>query len=240
MLVTGASRGIGRGVAMALAQAGANLALNYFRDATAAESLAEAVRAEGVETFTVQGDLHDLQRMRALFDLCDERLGGLDGLVLNAAGNMRTIPFDQVTEQDFEQVFTANARGFFFAMQEAARRLRDGGAIVSMSSGGVMRPGPGAAPYNGAKAALEYFTAVLAREIPAARRITVNTVMPGVILTEGLQAEAPPAFLEDARCQTPLGRLGEPADIAGAVVFLLSDAARFVTGQRIVVNGGLY
>ena len=167
----------------------------------------------------------------------EEKYGRLDILV-NNAGTATFTPLADVTEEDFDALFALNVKGAFFAMQEAARRLADGGRIVNISSGITIGGGPGGSVYGGTKGALEQFTLAAAKEL-GPRGITVNTVSPGMTVTDLMSRRHPDRAQQERMAQaSPLGRLGQPDDIADVVAFLVSDAGRWVTGQNIRANGG--
>jgi 3-oxoacyl-[acyl-carrier protein] reductase len=155
--------------------------------------------------------------------------------VINNAGLALYKPLTDVLEEEFDATFTLNARGTFFALQEAARRMTDGGRIVSISTGGTVSASPTASIYAGSKAAVEQFTKALAKEI-GGRGITVNVVSPGFTDTEMLANN--PQLKEKGAKMSPLGRLGQPADVADVVAFLVSKQARWITGQNIQAGGG--
>jgi 3-oxoacyl-[acyl-carrier protein] reductase len=234
-LVTGASRGIGRAIAERLGRDGAAVALTYAGNAAAAAEVAAALRAGGAEAEPFPLDLRDTASVRALFDAVLARFGRLDVLVNNAAGVNIFAATADMTEADYDAMFGIT-RGVYVALQEAARRMADGGRIVSVSTGGTVGSSPGGGAYTGSKAAIEQFTVALAKEL-GPRGITVNTVLPGVTRTDGLVL--PEAVVAQMIAQTPLGRLGEPRDVADAVAFLVSDDARWVTGHHLRVAGGL-
>jgi 3-oxoacyl-[acyl-carrier protein] reductase len=234
-LVTGASRGIGRAIAERLGRDGAAVALTYAGNAGAAAEVAAAIRAGGREAEPFPLDLRDTASVRALFDAVLGRFGRLDLLVNNAAGVNVFAPTAELTEAEYDSMFQVT-RGVYFALQEAARRVSDGGRIVSVSTGGTVGSSPGGGAYTGSKAAIEQFTMALAKEL-GARGVTVNTVLPGVTQTDGLVL--PEAVVAQMVAQTPLGRLGAPRDVADAVAFLVSDDARWITGHHLRVAGGL-
>ena len=234
-IVTGASRGIGRAVAERLGRDGARVIVNYAQNAGKAQEVVEAVEAAGSQAVAVQSDIGRLEDVRRLFQAADERFGGVD-IVINNASISVFKPHAEVSEEEFDRVFGLIARGTFFALQEAANRLRDGGRIVSISSGGTVTGGPGAGLYLGAKAAVEQFGLALAKEL-GPRTITVNAVLPGLTDTDGMIM--PPEAVEQAVGMTPLGRLGQPEDVAGVVAFLVGEDGRWMTGQLVRAGGGL-
>jgi 3-oxoacyl-[acyl-carrier protein] reductase len=239
-IVTGASRGIGRAIAERLARDGCTVAVNYARSREEAEQVVAEIAARGGRAFALQGDLGDSSDVRRIVHGTVERCGRLDVLVNNAAiAPMR--PTSDVTEDELRRVFAVNAFGPFLAMQEAARVLPRGGRIVNVSSGATTVGFPSMSAYLASKAALEQMSLVFANEL-GAQGINVNTILVGVTQTRMLD-EADAFFSPEVRSamvqRTPLGRLGEPADIADVVAFLSSDDARWITGQSIRVDGGI-
>lgn len=241
-VVTGGSRGIGRAVVRRLAADGAAVVFSYLRDGAAAESTVDQVARAGGRAWAVQADQAEPDAVEKLFDAADRHfedagLGGLDILVNNAGGAVPQ-PIDTVTVDDYDRTMAVNARGVFLALQQAGRRLREGGRVVNVSTVSTAAAGPGEAIYTASKAAVEQFSRVASREL-APRGITVNTVSPGVTETDLLRRNAPEAALRNVASMTPLGRLGRPADIAAVVAFLAGDDAAWVTGQNIRADGGL-
>ena len=234
-LVTGASRGIGRAIALRLGRAGASVVVNYARSPDQAQEVVAALEAAGGRATAIQADLSQPADVARLFEQGEAFFGGLD-IVVNNAGTYLSKPLAEVTMDDFNQVFDLDAKGTFLALQEAARRVRDGGRIVNISSGQTAVPFPGGAVYAGSKAAVEQFGLVLAKEL-GSRQITVNNVLPGITETEAL--DLPEALRQQLIQNTPLGRLGQPDDIAEVVGFLVSPAARWMTGQNVRATGGL-
>lgn len=234
-VVTGSSRGIGRAVAERLAEAGANVVITYASNRELADEVAAAVGETGVESLAVQLDLRDLESVRALLPAAINRFGQVDILVNNAAGYHHFAPTAQMAVDAYDSMFQVT-RGVFFLLQEAAAKIADHGAIVSFSTGGTSMPRPGGGAYCGSKAAIEQFSNCLSKEI-GARGVRVNTVAPGVTKTEGLVLDQ--NMVTQLIGMTPLGRLGEPSDIADAVALLCSDNAHWITGQNIRVTGGM-
>lgn len=229
-LVTGAARGIGRAIAERLAAEGARVAVNYSSSAAAAGELAE--RLGGI---AVRADVGQRRQVMEMFDRAEAVFGGLDIVVNNAAVAVMR-PLADFSDEEFERVFAVNTRGAFYCCREAARRLRDGGRIVNISTGATVGGTAGGSVYCASKAAVEQFTRALAREL-APRRITVNTVSPGFTETDMLASL--PHLAELAPQLTPLGRAGKPEEIAAAVAWLCTEDARWITGQNIQAGGGL-
>ncbi|MFJ4620664.1 glucose 1-dehydrogenase [Streptomyces sp. NPDC088812] len=237
-LVTGASRGIGRSIAERLGADGARVIVNYRSDAEAAAQVVSSVERAGGRAAAVRADVRDPDELRGLFETAEQSYGGLDLLVANV-GVARFAPLADATDEDFELMFTTNTRATFMALREAARRLRDGGRIVVVSSGAAVTARPASGLYAASKAAGDLLMRTAAKEL-GPRGITVNSVLPGATRTDALEAGMTPERLEATRAQTPLGRLGEPADIAAVVAFLVSDAGGWITGQTLHAGGGLF
>ena len=242
-LVTGASRGIGRAIAERLGQEGANVVVSYAGNRDKAEEVVSKIQnsgskaiAEGVpKAVAIQADIRQIDQVRSLFRQTLDHFGKLDILVNNAAGQNIFKPTAEMTEDEYDSMFDIT-RGVYFALQEAAKHIADGGRIVSISSSGTAMAIPAGGAYAGCKAAIEHFSAGLAKEL-GVRGITVNTISPGVTNTDGLVLEQ--AQVDQLIVQTPMGRLGQPEDIASAVALLVSDDAHWITGQWIRANGGI-
>jgi 3-oxoacyl-[acyl-carrier protein] reductase len=241
-LVTGASRGIGRAIAVALGRRGVSVALNY-RSPIEAEEAAEAVSeiaGLGGKATAIEADLADMAQIGELFDQSIAALGRPDFVISNVGGIVAPRRIADFDEAHYDLVTTLNAKSAFFVLSRAAREVRDGGRIVAISSSTTTRPYAGTAAYAGSKAALEAYCAVLAHEL-GERRITVNSVAPGLTQTEGMMSAPPPqARIREVEAATPLGRLGEAADIADSVMMLLGDEAHWITGQAIRAGGGFH
>ncbi|MGB3636153.1 MAG: glucose 1-dehydrogenase [Rivularia sp. (in: cyanobacteria)] len=234
-IVTGSSRGIGRAIAERLGQDGAKVVVTYMGNKERAEEVVAKIHLSGTEAIAVQVDMRKIADVRRLFQQTFEHFGKVDILVNNAAGKNIFQPTAVMSEEDYDSMFDIT-RGVYFALQEAAKQLTDNGRIVSISTGGTSRAIPTSGAYTGSKAAIEQFSMALAKEI-GSRGITVNTVAPGVTKTDGLVLNQ--EQVNQMIAQTPLGRLGEPSDIASAVALLVSEDARWITGQNIRVTGGI-
>jgi 3-oxoacyl-[acyl-carrier protein] reductase len=237
-LITGASRGIGRATALELAAAGAAIGVNYRSDAAGAEAVVGEIMAAGGRALALEADVADPESAAALVARCEEELGEIDALVCNA-GITRDNLMARISPKDFNDVIATNLGGTFHVCQAAGRRMlrRRRGAIVTMSSIVGIHGNAGQTNYSASKAGLIGLTKSLAKEI-GSRGVRVNCIAPGYIATE-LTDALPESAREALLASTPLGRLGQPEDIARCVRFLVSDAAGFVTGAVLSVDGGL-
>lgn len=237
-LVTGASRGIGRAVAIALAEAGANIAIGYRSRLEEAEHVLREVNAHGREGIVLAGDVADSQVPAALVDAAVKRWGRLDVLV-NNAGITRDNLVMRMSEADWDAVITTNLKAPFLACKAALRPMlkQRYGRIVNISSLAGVAGNAGQANYRAAKAGLIGLTRALAREV-GSRNITVNAVAPGFVQTEILHG-VPAEILERATQAAAIPRIGTPADVAAAVLFLASPGASYITGQVLGIDGGL-
>ncbi|NEQ46659.1 MAG: SDR family oxidoreductase [Leptolyngbya sp. SIOISBB] len=234
-VVTASSRGIGRAVAKRLSREGAAVVVNYVSSPEKAEAVVQEITAAGGQAIVAQGSVANQRDVRHLFETAEQQLGAID-IVVNVAGASVFKPHTELTDEDFDKVFSVNARGAMYILQEAAKRIKDGGRIVQFSTGGTMMPISAGGIYAASKAAGERFAFALAKEI-GHRQVTVNVVSPGVTNTDGLIM--PQEAVDQLIQQTPLGRLGQPDDVANVVAFLVSDDAHWLTGQNIQANGGI-
>ncbi|TKB69321.1 MAG: glucose 1-dehydrogenase [Nitrospira sp.] len=232
-IVTGASNGIGRAIAERLAEDGAIVVVNYSKSSEKAQQVVVGIQGKGGKALAVQTDMSQVAEARRLVIDTVKQFNRLDILV-NNAGKFMPKPLDDTTEEEFDSVIALNAKGPYFAMQEAAKVLKDGGRIVNISTGGTHLHFPGATAYLGSKAALEQYTKGLAQEL-ASKGVTVNTVSPGFTETGMMTDE----YRQIGIQLTPMKRLGVPKDIADVVAFIVSEEARWLTGQTIQVGGGI-
>ena len=236
-LVTGASRGIGAAIASRLAADGFAVVLNYAGGDKEAAALAARIEGAGGRALTAQADVSDPQAVRRMFDAAEAALGGVDVLV-NNAGIMRLAPLADSDDALIERQIAVNLQGSLYALREAARRLRDGGRIVNLSSSVVGLSLPTYGVYAATKAAIEAATRVLAKELRG-RAITVNAVAPGPTATDLFLDGKPPAVVDQLARMSPLERLGRPEDIANAVAFLAGPDGGWINGQVLRANGGI-
>ena len=237
-LVTGASRGVGRGIALGLAADGWDVAVNFHDDGEGAESTAAAIRAQGRSAWVQRADVGDATQVRQMFQALTIDAGHID-LLVNNAGVQTWAPLLELKEEDWDRTIRTNLKGTFLCMREAALSMRDrGGSIVNIGSGANKAPFPLLADYCASKGGIEALTSVAAVELGRSR-IRVNCVAPGCVEIERTRKEDP----DYARLWgglTPLGRIGQVEDVASAVCFLASDRADFITGQTLYVDGGLW
>jgi 3-oxoacyl-[acyl-carrier protein] reductase len=236
-LVTGASQGLGSATTRALHAAGATVVINFFPDPDKVnESRAQVLAAElGERSLFVGAEVRDPGAVDRMFEAVRAALGGID-IVVNNAAVLRDRTIRNMTDEDWQAVIDTNLTGVFHMNRAAARHLRDDGRIVSMASIAATVGFFGQANYAAAKAGVAAMTRVLSREL-ARRRITVNAVAPGVVLTE-MGKSIPEGVRESMLAQIPLGRFGEPDEIANVILFLCSPLASYMTGQTLHVNGG--
>ncbi len=238
-LVTGASRGIGRSIALQLAEEGYNVAVNYAGSKDKAEAVVEEIKAKGVDSFAIQANVANGDEVKAMIKEVVSQFGSVDVLV-NNAGITRDNLLMRMKEQEWDDVIDTNLKGVFNCIQKVTPQMlrQRGGAIINLSSVVGAVGNPGQANYVATKAGVVGLTKSSAREL-ASRGITVNAVAPGFIvsdMTDALSDELKDQMLE----QIPLARFGEDTDIANTVAFLASDKAKYITGQTIHVNGGMY
>lgn len=236
-VVTGASRGIGRAIATALAADGHAVVVGYAGNDVAAKEVVDEITVGGGRAVAVRADVADEGGVAAMFDTAVDAYGGVD-VVVNSAGRMALSPIAELDLDMLDELYRTNIRGSFVVARESARRLRSGGAIVMLSTSVVGLQFPGYGAYAASKGAVEAMTLILARELRG-RDITVNAVAPGPTATELFLNGKDEETIEHLAKQPPLERLGTPADIAGVVAFLAGPGGRWVNGQVLRVNGGI-
>jgi 3-oxoacyl-[acyl-carrier protein] reductase len=239
-VVTGASKGIGAGIAKEFGEAGATVIVNYASSKTDADKVVNEITKRGGKAVAVQGSVTKKDDVEKLFAAAEKAFGKLDILV-NNAGVYEFVPLEDVTEQQFHKMFDTNVLGMLLATQEALKHFNaEGGSIVNIGSLASSLTPPTAVVYNATKGAVDAITRTLAKEL-GPRKIRVNSINPGMVITEGAVAGG---YTEgDMRnmfeSMTPLGRVGETDDIAPAAVFFASDDSKWVTGETLLIAGGL-
>jgi 3-oxoacyl-[acyl-carrier protein] reductase len=238
-VVTGASKGIGAGIAKALAAEGAAVVVNYASSKEGAEKVVAEIKAKGGKAVAVQGDVAKAADVKKIFAETKKAFGKVDVLV-NNAGVYQFAPLENVTEQEFNRQFGTNVLGLILATREAAKHFDGtGGSVINIGSVVSRLTPPMSVVYSATKGAVDAVTAVLAKEL-GPRKIRVNSINPGLVITEGVQTQgiAGSDFEAQIVAATPLGRAGEPEDIAPVAVFLASDDSHWVTGETLTVSGG--
>jgi 3-oxoacyl-[acyl-carrier protein] reductase len=239
-LVTGASKGIGASIAKHLAGEGAAVVVNYASSKEGAERVVAEIASSGGKAIAVQANVAKQADIERLFAATKKAFGRLDILV-NNAGVYEFLPLEAVTEEHFHKQFDLNVLGLILASREAANHFGPaGGSIINISSLAGPMPISNGSVYSATKAAVDAVTKALAKEL-GARKIRVNAINPGMVETEGVHAAgfAESEFRKQLEAQTPLGRIGQPEDIAPAAVFLASTDAAWITGETLVIAGGL-
>ena len=238
-LVTGASKGIGAAIAKALAAEGASVIVNYASSKAGADKVVDEIYKAGGKAVAVGGDVSKAAEAQGLVDAAVENFGRLDVLV-NNSGVYGWSPIEEVTEEDFHRQFNINVLGLLLTTQAAVKHLGEGSSIINIGSVVSRITPPGSCIYSGTKGAVDAITGVLAREL-GPRKIRVNALNPGMVDTEGSQSAGfiGSDFETGTVAQTPLGRIGQPNDIASIAVFLASDDSAWLTGEQLLAGGGL-
>jgi 3-oxoacyl-[acyl-carrier protein] reductase len=238
-LVTGASKGIGAAIAKSLAAEGASVAVNYSSSKAGADKTVAEIVAAGGRAVAVQGDVSKAANARTIVDSTVKQFGRLDILV-NNSGVYEFAPIESVTEESFHRLFNTNVLGLLLTTQAAAKHLGEGSSIINIGSVVSRLTPPGSAVYTATKGAVDAITGVLSREL-AGRKIRVNSLNPGMVETEGSHTGGiiGSDFEKSTVSQTPLGRVGQPEDIASVAVFLASDDSHWLTGEQLLAGGGL-
>jgi 3-oxoacyl-[acyl-carrier protein] reductase len=235
-IVTGGSGGIGSVICERLAAEGASVVVHYSGHEDAAKQVVQHIEARNGKAIAVQADLSQSDRVAALFDQTEQQFGAPDILV-NLAGIRLIGAIADMDDDAFDKTFGLNAKGAFFCMREAARRLNNNGRIVNISSGLVVRPSAGYGLYVGSKAAVEHMSKVLSIEL-GDRCITVNSVSPGPTATDEFKNSVDESKAAAAAAQSPFNRIGQPDDIANVVAFVVSEQCSWITGHTFQANGG--
>ena len=236
-VVTGASKGIGAAIAKAFAAEGAAVAVNYASSKAGADAVVAAIVGTGGKAIAVQADVSKADQADGLIEAAINAFARLDVLV-NNAGVYESSPIEAVTEDQYRRIFDVNVLGVVLTTQAAVKHLGEGGSVINISSNATSGFWPQLAIYAGSKGAVDVITGVLAKEL-GPRKIRVNAINPGLVETEGSGAGLSSEFKQYIVAQTPLGRTGRPDDIAALAVFLASDDARWLTGEKLLATGGL-
>src|ERR1700676_3518632 len=238
-VITGASKGIGAAIAKSLAAEGASVVVNYASSKTGADKVVADITKAGGKAVAVAGDVSKAAAAQGIVDAAVKQYGHLDILV-NNSGVYEFSPIESVTEEQFHRQFNVNVLGLLLTTQAAVKHLGEGGSIINISSGVTRITPPGSAVYSGTKGAVDAITGVLSREL-GPRKIRVNALNPGMVETEGTRSAAfrGADFEAGTVGQTPLGRVGQPGDIASVAVFLASDDSAWLTGEQLLAGGGL-
>ncbi len=237
ILITGASRGIGAVTALAMAESGACVVINYSKSDTEAKKLLKEIKAKGGNAILVKGDVSSPTDVEAIFNRALGAFGRIDVLI-NNAGIMDIKMLNENSEEDFERHFSINVKGVFLTLKEAASKLADNGVIINISSGATRFMTPGYAIYTASKAAVDQMTRVFAKEV-GSRGINVNSVSPGPTNTELFTKGKPQEVMDHLASLSAFNRIGEPEDIAKIVLFLAGDEAKWISAQNIGINGGM-
>jgi 3-oxoacyl-[acyl-carrier protein] reductase len=238
-VVTGASKGIGAAIAKSLAAEGASVVVNYASSKTGADTVVAAITAAGGKAVAVGGDVSKAAEASGIIDAAIKNYGRLDILV-NNSGVYELAPIEAITEDQFHKTFNINVLGLLLTTQAAVKYLGEGASIINIGSGVSRITPPNSAVYTASKGAVDAITGVLAREL-GPRKIRVNSLNPGMVETEGTHTAGfiGSSFQDWATAGTPLGRIGQPQDIAGVVTFLATDDAGWLTGQQLLASGGM-
>ncbi|GAA5073901.1 SDR family oxidoreductase [Nocardia iowensis] len=236
-VITGADSGIGRAVAIAFAREGADVLISYLDEDEDAKQVAQLVEQAGRRAVLMPGDLSDPKHCRAVIDRAAAEFGKIDVLVSNAAYQMTHTSLDEISDEEFDYTFKLNIGAYFYLVKAALPHMPAGSSIIGSSSVNSDMPSPTLAPYAATKAAIANFSASLA-QLLGEKGIRVNSVAPGPIWTPLIPATMPPEKVSKFGDDTPLGRAGQPAELASAYVLLASDDGSYISGARLAVTGG--
>jgi 3-oxoacyl-[acyl-carrier protein] reductase len=238
-VVTGASKGIGAAIAKSLAAEGASVVVNYASSKAGADTVVAAINATGAKAVAVGGDVSKAQGAQGIIDGAMKTYGRLDILV-NCSGVYEFAPLEAVTEEHFHKMFNINVLGMLLTTQAAVKHLSEGSSIINIGSAASRVTPPTSAVYSATKGAVDAITGVLSKEL-GPKKIRVNSINPGMVETEGTHTGGfvGSDFEKTMIAQTPLGRIGQPDDIASIPVFLASDDSKWLTGERLLATGGM-
>lgn len=238
-VVTGASKGIGAAIAKSLAAEGASVVVNYASSKTGADKVVADITKAGGKAVAVAGDVSKAAGAEGIVDAAVKQYGHLDILV-NNSGVYEFSPIESVTEEQFHRQFNVNVLGLLLTTRAAVKHLGEGGSIINIGSGASRLTPPNSAVYSGTKGAVDAITGVLAKEL-GPKKIRVNTINPGMVETEGTHSAGfiGSDFEKAMVAQSPLGRIGQPDDIAEIAVFLASNDSRWLTGEQLLATGGI-
>jgi 3-oxoacyl-[acyl-carrier protein] reductase len=236
-VVTGASKGIGAAIAKALGKEGASVVVNYASSKSGADAVVDAIAKAGGKAIAVRGDVSKAADAQGLIDAAIKSFGQLDILV-NNSGIYEFAPLEEITEEAFHKSFNINVLGLLLVIKAAAKHLTEGGSIINIGSTAPLMRSENTTVYTATKAAVDAVTGVLAKEL-AKRKIRINSVNPGFTMTEGTNSYLGSAFVDGLVAQIPLGRAGQPEEIAAIVAFLASKDSGWLTGELINASGGL-
>ena len=238
-VITGSARGLGKAIAERYAALGADVVINYSRDKASADEVESNIKAMGARVLSVQADVSKVAEIERLLAEAKAAFGKIDIVVANAGIEMVETPVTEFTEEQFDKVFSINAKGSYFTMQQAAKNVEDGGRIIYIASSTTSFPVPGMAVYGGSKTTPRYMVDVLSKEI-GHRGVTVNSIIPFAVDHSGIfvDPDAYPRLRKQLLDSCPMGRLAEVEDVANAAEFFASGLSSFVSGQHLLVNGG--